>query len=75
MLRNQLFEISKVKKLFEKVEFSTVRHVHNLFTVDKCSLQIDEITYINKKAQLLTVVRFLDVDFITDKYLFCNRIL
>ena len=39
----------------------------------KFSIPIDETTDISKKAQLLSVVRFVDGDFITEEYLFCKE--
>ena len=40
----------------------------------KFSIQIDETTSISKRAQLLSIVRFVDCDFITDEYLFCKEV-
>ena len=40
----------------------------------KFSIQIDETTDIRKKAQLLSVVRFVDSDFITREYLVCKEL-
>ena len=39
----------------------------------KFFIQIDETTDISRKAQLLSVVRFVDVDSITEEYLFCKE--
>ena len=40
----------------------------------KFSIQIDGTTDINKQAQVLTVVRFVDENSITEEYVFCNQL-
>ena len=43
-------------------------------TSPKFSIQIDETIDINKKAQLLSVIRYVDGDSITEEYLFCKEL-
>ena len=40
----------------------------------KLSIQIDGTTDISKKAQLVSVVRFVDGNSITEEYLFCKEL-
>ena len=40
----------------------------------KFFIQIDETTDTSKKAQLLSVLRFVDGDSITEEYLFCKEL-
>ena len=48
--------------------------IEKLKTSGKFSLQIDETTDINKKAQLLSVIRFIDGDSINEEFLFCKEL-
>ena len=48
--------------------------IKKLKTSPKFSIQIDETTDINKKAQLLSVVRFVDGNSISEEYLFCKEL-
>ena len=48
--------------------------IKKLKTSPKFSIQIDETTDINKKAKLLSVVRFVDGNSISEEYLFCKEL-
>ena len=48
--------------------------INKLKTSGYFSLQIDETTDITKKAQLLSVVRFVDGDSMKEEYLFCEEL-
>ena len=47
--------------------------IKKIKTSPKFSIHIDETTDISKKAELLSVVRFVDGDSITEEYLFCEE--
>ena len=48
--------------------------ITKLKTAKKFSLQIDESTDIKNRAQLISIVRFVDEDLIKEHYLFCKEL-